>query len=76
MTNSEKKKHCVGCEDDFYNHGGGGAKECWGLESAQLELRKKVSVDQPPPWTHQPEKYLSCYKQKRFVFFKGDRTKW
>lgn len=76
MTKEEKKKHCSGCRDDFYNHGGGGADECWMLEKAELKLRKKVSSDMPPPWEHSPKQYLSCYGQKGYVFFDGDRVNW
>lgn len=77
LSEQEKLKHCSGCEDDFYNDKNPmGVKRCWGLENATLKLRKKVSVDQPPPWKHKPDQYLSCYKQKRFVFFEGDRREW
>ncbi len=68
------KSKCCGCEDDFYNHGGGGAKQCWMLESAKLIMRKRVSIDQVPPWTQEAETYPSCYHVKRFVFVKPDQT--
>lgn len=67
------KSHCSGCEDDFYNHGGGGAKECWAFESAKLIMRKKVSIDQIPPWKQKAAQYPSCYHVKRFVFVGPDR---
>lgn len=77
LTEEQKLKHCAGCEDNFYNGNNDiGVKRCWGLDSAKLILRKKVSVDQPPPWEHEPKPFLSCYKQKRFVFFNGDRRVW
>ena len=35
-----KRFFCCGCRQDFYNRGGGGAKECWSLGRAKLKLRK------------------------------------
>ena len=35
-----KKMFCAGCRNNFYNQGGGGAKECWSLEKAKLCKRK------------------------------------
>lgn len=68
------KSMCSGCEDDFYNSQR--PEGCWSYDSAEIKLRKKVSVDQPPPWEHKPQEYLSCYHQKRYVFFEGDRRVW
>lgn len=70
------KSHCQGCE--FYNHRTGfdGATECWMFKEAKLILRKRVSKNQPPPWDHKPEMYPSCYRQRDFVFFEGDRKVW
>lgn len=77
MTKEEKLKYCSGCEDNFYNGNNPyDVKECWGLEKARLMSRKKVSVNSPPPWNWSPSKYLSCYKQKGYVFFEGDRKVW
>jgi len=62
------KKHCVGCYCDAYNHGLGGAKECWMLESAELIMRKEVHIDQRPPWKQKPKKLPSCYTRQRYVY--------
>ncbi len=70
------KDRCNGCYNNEYNFGLGGSKECWSCEKAEVKLRKKVSVDQPPPWDHKPELYPSCYQQQRYAFMEGDRTKW
>ncbi len=71
------KDPCLGCEDDFYNGKNPlGVKKCWHRESARMTLRMKVGVDDSPPWTWKPKRYLSCYRQKRYVFINcenGDR---
>lgn len=70
------KKHCGGCEDDFYNHrqtpGFDGATECWSLKTAMLCHRKRVSIHQRPPWTQEPELVPGCYRQKGYIFVKPD----
>ena len=77
VTELMDKKHCVGCEDNFYNaNNPHGVKECWAYKKAKIVLRKKVHKDQTPPWNHEPNMYPSCYRQKNFVFFEGDRKKW
>lgn len=68
------KKHCVGCEDNFYNNGGGGAKECWLLEKAELIMRKQVAIDQVPPWKQAPVLRPDCYRKRGYVFVKGNQT--
>lgn len=68
------KAHCAGCYHDEYNRGLGGAKECWSFKTAELKLRKKVHVDQMPPWKQEPQKYPSCYYQQRYVFINEGRT--
>lgn len=69
-TKSEKLKYCFGCEDNFYNDSNPyGIKECWNLKSAELVLKKKIHVDQEPPWNQKPIKVLQCYHQKRYVFW-------
>ena len=71
MTKEEKLKHCNGCEDDFYNHNLASNSElgCWRLEKAKLVSRKKISINQIPPWKQKPIKVLFCYRQKGFVFW-------
>lgn len=70
---SVKKKlgFCVGCENDYYNNRGTSAAAdglCWSIRSASLELRRKVPLDQRPPWKQPAKKVLSCYHQRGFVF--------
>lgn len=44
------KKHCRGCRDDFYNNRTDG--DCWCLESAKLEFRIPIGMQEPPPYKH------------------------
>ena len=59
------KKHCRGCEDDFYNHGGGGATECWLLENAKLITRYEIGTWTQPtqPFAFTKVKKPNCYKR-------------
>ena len=73
MTKEEKLKHCTGCEQDVYNNNFFNIKECWHLEKAKLVLKKKIHINQVPPWKQKPIKVLSCYQQKGYVFWAFDR---
>jgi len=69
-----KKERCLGCRNDFYSGKNDlGIKECWNLKLAKTVVKKKVHIDQRPPWDQKPGKYLDCYNQDRYVFVKGDR---
>ena len=58
------KKHCIGCESNFYNGTNPlGVKECWSFESAKLENKYVIPVDLRPPYgEHLIKKIPSCYK--------------
>lgn len=76
IKGEDKKKYCNGCEDDFYNNKNPlEIKECWHLESAKLIFKKKVGIDEVPPWNMKPIKVLSCYRQKGYVFVDKNKTK-
>ncbi len=62
------KKHCEGCYNNDYNHGLGGAKECWSLKEAKLIKRKRVHINQVPPWTQEAALYPNCYRVPQYVF--------
>lgn len=65
----KSKEACVGCYNDDYNHGLGGAKECWSFDSAKIISRLGVRVDQSPPYDKdQARPMMSCYQQKRMVY--------
>ena len=75
MTKLDKLKHCRGCRDNFYNGNNSyGVKECWGLKTAKLIMRVEVHIDQVPPWTQPPAKYLSCYHADRYVYVRPDNS--
>ncbi len=75
MTKTNKLKRCLRCEQNFYNGNNElGIKECWHLGSAKLELRKEVPISQVPPWNQPPRKFLSCYRQKGYVYVESDAT--
>ena len=61
---------CTGCYNDFYNHGGvnGNTKECWLFEDAVIVKKKKVHIDQMPPWKQKATNVLSCRAEQRYVF--------
>lgn len=67
-------KHCAGCRDDFYNHNrmglnvDEGEPRCWSLRTAKLIMRKRVGINDRPPWDREPERLPNCYRQKGFVF--------
>jgi hypothetical protein len=67
-------KFCSGCEQNFYNGNNTlGVKECWHREKARVILRKKVSINQRPPWKQKAEEYPNCYQQRGYVFVKPNR---
>lgn len=57
-----KRLFCSGCRQNFYNCGGGGVKECWGLNKAKLKEREIYSTLN----SIKPDKVitLSCYTQE------------
>lgn len=75
MNKTEKRKHCIGCEQNFYNGNNHyGVKECWNIEDSKMVSKKKVYMDQRPPWTQPPMQVLSCYRQNGYIFIDEKRT--
>lgn len=75
LTVEEKKVHCSGCRDDFYNHGGRSTTgRCWMLDTAQLVQKKEVHVDQVPPWNQAAGTFLSCFRRLRHVYVQPHQT--
>lgn len=68
-------RHCAGCYNDEYNRGLGGAAECWHRKNAVVILRRRVHIDDVPPWDREPEQLPSCYTQRRYVFVKPDQER-
>lgn len=79
MTTKEKRKHCSGCEDNFYNGNNPlGVKECWMLSDMKLIKRKEVGINDRPPWTWKSKKYPNCYERRGYVYINcenGDRVR-
>jgi hypothetical protein len=62
-------KNCHNCVDDFYNGKNPyDIKACWNLEKAKLVLRRKVAINEVPPWINDPILVPGCYREKGFVF--------
>jgi len=67
-TERIKKKYCPGCYDNVYNHGTGGATECWSLNTAKIIWRKEVHINDRPPWKHKAKRLPHCYHRPKFVY--------
>jgi len=70
-TNENKKQFCVGCSNDFYNHGGvnGNTKECWALKRAKKVKRKEIHISDVPPFEHQKIIEVNdCYRKQEYVY--------
>lgn len=66
------KADCNGCYDDVYNHGCGGAVECFMFAKATMEKARDVPVDLPPPYLRIKETVRpSCYHAQRYVRVKA-----
>lgn len=64
----KSKSMCSGCYNDDYNHGLGGAKECWSYTSAEVIKRIAIPVNMPPPYDRKNAKpMLSCFRKQRWV---------
>ena len=64
-----EKKHCSGCYNDDYNHGLGGAKECFNFDINQRLVKKyRMHIDQPPPYgKDQIVKVPPCYREQKYA---------
>lgn len=68
------KKNCAGCYNNFYNDNNYlGVKECWHLKGAKLVKKKKVHMNDVPPWKQPPITVPNCYKQVDYVFVGPDQ---
>ncbi len=63
-----KKSNCIGCYNNVYNEGLGGAKECWSFEKAKIIWRKEVHIDQIPPYKQPFKRFPSCYRKQRYAY--------
>src|SRR5438128_47461 len=67
------KKHCAGCEDDFYNGKNPlGVKECWSLKDAEVVTRYSIGTWTEPtrPGAFREVQRPNCYHRKGEHFYK------
>ena len=70
IAKADKLKLCSGCRNNFYNGNNTlGIKECWFFEKANIVLKKRVHMDQSPPWNQAPVTVLDCYRESGYVYF-------
>ncbi len=70
------KSKCEGCRDDFYNGNNDiGVKECFNLKNAKIVLKKKVHINQVPPWKQKAIKVPDCYRMSGYVFIDKDKER-
>ena len=63
------KENCSGCYNDEYNHGLGGAKECFSLKSAKMIDRIPVHINQMPPYDKkQTIKLPNCFRRPQMCY--------
>jgi hypothetical protein len=69
----KSKALCRGCRDDFYNGKQNCTGEgCWSYESAQVIKRKRVPLDQRPPWKQRAIWAFSCRTESGCIFVRPE----
>ena len=69
----KSKSLCAGCYDDEYNHGLGGAKECWSYETARIVKKLEIPIELRPPYDLSSAKdFFQCYRKPGFVHVSPD----
>lgn len=66
----ETTEHCDGCRDNFYNgHNDLGVQRCWGLRTAVLITRYRLSIHTPMDQRSAYQKVTrpGCYHETGFV---------
>ena len=60
------KKHCRGCEDNFYNGNNNlGVKECWNLKSAKMVWRIPIGHWEEPPYKNKKKVHVpDCFHER------------
>lgn len=66
------KNACVGCDNSCYNK----TEEfgCWYFFRAKMIPRLRVGIDDPPPYDHDAEYRLDCYRVRGYAFL--NNFKW
>ena len=66
---AKSKTLCHGCRDDFYNGRHNCTQEgCWSFDGAEVIKRKRVPMDQRPPWKQKAQWFLSCRTEAGAIF--------
>jgi hypothetical protein len=59
---TKSKSMCVGCRNDFYNHGTNSTTgECWMFAKAKVVQATQVGSFQEPPYKWNPQTTLTCH---------------
>ena len=70
----KSRELCSGCRDNFYNGNNDlGINECWCFEDSNVVKKKKVDINQRPPWDQGAIWVLSCCRMKGYVFVGPDQ---
>ncbi|HDZ60207.1 MAG TPA: hypothetical protein ENH46_00725 [Candidatus Pacearchaeota archaeon] len=69
------KSMCSGCRNNRYNFPGikdGGApvtcKECWSYKDAKVVKKKRVSINQIPPYKQKKVSVLGCKQEPGYAY--------
>lgn len=75
MSRTKKDKTlCAGCRDNFYNGNNTiGVSECWSFKSARVVKKRRVGMNERPPWLRKPEMVLSCCRPKGAIMVRPDQ---
>lgn len=75
MSQKMDKRHCVGCDSNFYNGNNPlGIKECWCLKDAKIVTRYRIgwNVPQNRKENFVEVKVPDCYRQTNgFGYYSG-----
>lgn len=77
MTKKEKRhKYCSGCRDNFYNDNNPfGIKECLCFKNAKVVWKKRVHMNQRPPWDQKAIRVLDCRHENCYVFVGAEQIR-
>ncbi len=74
----KNKSMCIGCRNDRYNHPGTcerpgidapvTCKECWTYEEAKVVKKKRVSINQQPPFKQKEQEVLECMHEPGYAY--------
>ena len=65
----KSKSLCSRCYNDGYNHGLGGAQECFSYKAGKVSKRLSIRSDQMPPYNRDNWSYMmSCFNRKMMCY--------